>query len=849
MDIATLGVGIDPSKAVSGAATAVKAAENMASGMNAAGQKAEASQKGVGAAAQDMGNKTKAGADKANQAANSVANNGAWAKLRASLSGLAGGVTSAFSSIGKGVLTLGAAFGALQASMLPVMAVIGTVKSGFSLLSGAINGAADFEDYTIQWAQLLGTFDKADAKMKELADIADKTPFDLPGIVRGTTALHTFSEGALATREKILMIGDAAAKAKQPFETMADTIGRIYVNAKYGGEIIEQLKTAMSQNIISGSVFAQLKELGGTEANAGGKNFAQIWKLMEQEMGKAQNSMLLMSESTNGLFSTLQDGWGAFQRTIGAALNSGVRPLIRSITEEIATWTEKAKELAPTIEAAAISAAAFVDVLRAPGGFNLAMQVAMQEATDILSRGLEATSILFKAWMEQVAWDFTNMIVKATEPSFWTGLKDTLYNAAVEFVQVIKTGLAEVIDKMRESSYLTYAIPGIGPLRAALEGGSALQQRVTEQRNNPTPRPTVPGFVDTFNSLKRPDTPEMTDLKARLKAAEDAIKAKNATSRDDSLLYKGGAGSSAGLATGAADAAKKAKKDAADLEAAAKKVIEATRTPLEAYNKTMDELQTLQSKGLISQAQYTAAATQANDKYKEAVKQAADEVKQKLYDQMTPLGQLLDHWRDLGGQMKLTARDMTAAVSNDMTQGFTDMITGAKSASAAFSEMAKNIVNDLARMATQMLINWAIQKAIGWAVSGFTGGATTAAATTTAAVHHTGGIVGEGSNLRTVPASTFKNAPRFQHGGMITGSGEVPIIAEPGEQVLNKDQQSDIKRRLGDKDAQKPQQQQPVTILNIIDTSLIEQYLLANPGAIMNAIGRNPTAVRRMLKV
>lgn len=851
MDIATLGVGIDPTKAVSGAATAVKAAESMAAGMNAAGKKAEAAENGVGAAAVNMGKKAKDGADTANKAANSVANNSAWSKLRSTLSGLAGGASSAFGSMGKAVLTLGAAFGALQAAMLPVMAVIGTLKAGFSVLAGAINGAADFEDYNIQWAQLIGSFDLAKQKMAELADIADKTPFDLPDIVKGSLQLQTYSNGILATREKILMIGDAAAKAKQPFANMAETMGRIYVNAKYGTEVMEQLKTALGQTIISGEAFAQLQQLAGTEANAGGKNFTKIWSIIEGEMAKAKNSMLLMSEATNGLFSTLSDGWAAFQRTIGAALNSGVRPLVRALTEEIATWTQKAKDLAPQIEAAAIAAAAFVNVLREPGGFKLALEVAVQSAMDMLSRGLEASGVVFKAWMSAVAWDFTNLIVKATEPSFWAGLKDTLYNAAVEFVQVIKTGLAEVIDKMAKSSYTAYLIPGLGALRAGLEGTSALQQRVAQERANPTPRPTVPGFVDTYKSLDKGDSPEMTQLKARLAAATAAINAKNATSTNDALLYKGGMGA-VGNAGGVIDknAVKQAKKDASELEAAAKRVIDATRTPLEAYNKTMEELGTLRSKNMIDSAQYAAASTQAATKYKDAVKALADETKQKLYEQMTPLGQLLDKWKDLGGQMKLTARDMAASVSNNMTQGFTDMITGAKSTSAAFADMAKSIVNDLARMATQMLINWAIQKAIGYAVSAVSGGAGgAAAATTTAAVHHTGGTVGQGSNFRTVPASAFTNAPKFQHGGRVGGSGEQAIIAEPGEQILNRDQKNDIQKRLGENDGKGQGTQQAVTILNVTDMSLVEQHILANPGIILNAIGQHASKVRRSLRL
>lgn len=52
-------------------------------------------------------------------------------------------------------------------------------------------------------------------------------------------------------------------------------------------------------------------------------------------------------------------------------------------------------------------------------------------------------------------------------------------------------------------------------------------------------------------------------------------------------------------------------------------------------------------------------------------------------------------------------------------------------------------------------------------------------------IYHMGGIVGGAAPLRTVPAGTFHNAPRF-HGGAFLSPDEVPAILQRGERVLSR---------------------------------------------------------------
>lgn len=100
---------------------------------------------------------------------------------------------------------------------------------------------------------------------------------------------------------------------------------------------------------------------------------------------------------------------------------------------------------------------------------------------------------------------------------------------------------------------------------------------------------------------------------------------------------------------------------------------------------------------------------------------------------------------------------------------------------ADFKAFAESILKEIARMAIKMAIIAPLQNAFSGMfgnriVSGFG-----------AKVAHTGGMAESVSSQRQVPASLFIGAPRYHTGGMI-GADEVPIIAQKGERVLNREE-------------------------------------------------------------
>ncbi len=832
MTLATLNVVIDPTKASSGAAAAVQAAKAVEAALKSAGAEA----KKLGGAFEAMQQQTQR----------------SGGAMRSAFSGMVG----MLSNVSKGVLGIGAAFGALYAAMLPIMALVKGLTAGFSLLMGAINGAADFEDYTIQFAGLLGSFQKADSKLAELSDIAAKTPFNLPEIVKGTITLQTLSDGALVARDKLTMIGDAAAKAKQPFDVMAESIGRVFIAAKTGGELIEQLKTLTAQGVIGAEAFVKIKALGGTEANEGGKNFLAIWKAVTGELQKAKGQMELMSQSTNGLFSTLQDAWAGMQRILGAALNQGVRPIVRSITEEIDSWSEKLKEFAPDIEAAAVKVAALINVMRGDGGMKLVWNAGIETMQARLERIMTASGMVLRSWMEVAAYRLETLLSRMTTANFWQGMADSLHNAALDFLAVILKGIDSMIARMKEvggalaggaemlmklnpvtmiPAFIAGSMPSAPGEAPAPENPLAQYYRKqSEFVGPPLPPPAALSFSDAYKATPEASSSAANSLAKRIAEEAKKITAQNATSRDNLLLPPIDAGPKTDLAgaAGITADAKATKKAADEMQKSAQRYIEATRTPAEQLEITLKEITTLENAGKLSSEDAGRARVQAQEDYQKSLKKSEQDLARLGKLENSHFQQLMNSWSNLAQMTDQASVSIAHSMANNIAGGLTDIITGTKSASEAFSQMASAIVQDIIRIIIQMLVMRAISSIFGGA-----GGA--------AAQYHTGGVVGTAPETRSVSASTFANAPRFQHGGVIP-SGERGVITEPGETVLTRAQSSDIKERMG-KDNRTESDSKAITIVNVTDPGLIEQAIAKNPRIILNVIGTNKMTVKRML--
>lgn len=125
----------------------------------------------------------------------------------------------------------------------------------------------------------------------------------------------------------------------------------------------------------------------------------------------------------------------------------------------------------------------------------------------------------------------------------------------------------------------------------------------------------------------------------------------------------------------------------------------------------------------------------------------------------------------------------TQVLKGALTQLFTDLASGSKSAGDALRDFVVNFVQGMAQIAANALATYLMLKLLDAIYPGL-GKAT--AALSGATSNHSGGMAGAGATrFASLPAFAFAGAPRYHTGGVVGLSpDEVPIIAKRGEEVL-----------------------------------------------------------------
>lgn len=178
---------------------------------------------------------------------------------------------------------------------------------------------------------------------------------------------------------------------------------------------------------------------------------------------------------------------------------------------------------------------------------------------------------------------------------------------------------------------------------------------------------------------------------------------------------------------------------------------------------------------------------------------------------------------------------LAMSMDRHLTNSIVSWIDGTKTAKEAFADMARAVVADLIRIMVQQLIVRSLMAAFG-SIAGGAGGGGYHAQAGSGYSYHTGGIVGEGGSLS---AGIFAGAKRYHDGGIV--GDEVPVIARKGEGVFTPEQMA----AMGGGGNQK--QPQKVEIINVTDPRMIDEYLSANPQAVLNIVNRNRHTLKRTL--
>ncbi len=142
----------------------------------------------------------------------------------------------------------------LASGMLAVGSALGVV-GGYAIML-----AAQMEQSEIAFGTLLGSGEKAEAFLRDLSQFAAKTPFEMPGLMRGSRMLLAFGFQAKEIIPMMTAVGDSVA-------------------ALGGGEfeiqrVVRALGQMRARGRVSGQEMMQLAELG-----------IPVWEILAKEIG------------------------------------------------------------------------------------------------------------------------------------------------------------------------------------------------------------------------------------------------------------------------------------------------------------------------------------------------------------------------------------------------------------------------------------------------------------------------------------------------------------------------------------------------------------------------------------
>lgn len=200
---------------------------------------------------------------------------------------------------------LGGAFRTLTSGVM-----MGVGMQAFNMTVGGIGSLGDsiigmnaqLEKSTLQFETLFRDADRAKSHVAMLFEFAKKTPFETGPIIEASRLLQTFGGDALNTEKNLTMIGDAAAGASVDINEVSFWVGRAYAAIK-GGQPFGEARMRLQELALLTPEAAQKME----KLQKAGASTAEVWSIMEGELGRFSGAMEKQAGTWDGLISTFAD--------------------------------------------------------------------------------------------------------------------------------------------------------------------------------------------------------------------------------------------------------------------------------------------------------------------------------------------------------------------------------------------------------------------------------------------------------------------------------------------------------------------------------------------------------------
>lgn len=175
---------------------------------------------------------------------------------------------------------------------------------------------AELENYEAQLGVLMGGADKAAEKMKDLSNMAAKTPYDLADVAKATKDLLTAGESSDTVTDMVRRLGDIALGSKDKMNSLTEAFSKMKTTGKVTTEQLQTMQFAGFNPLTLIAEKYKMTQENVNKALSDGKiPLSEIeWAIKKatDEGGQFFNGSAVLAETFNGRLATLKENWRAF---------------------------------------------------------------------------------------------------------------------------------------------------------------------------------------------------------------------------------------------------------------------------------------------------------------------------------------------------------------------------------------------------------------------------------------------------------------------------------------------------------------------------------------------------------
>lgn len=377
-----------------------------------------------------------------------------------------------------------------------VAAFAGLATAAFAF----VKAGAEFEQTQVAFTTMIGSAEEANALLKDMAQFASNTPFQLTDLEHSTKSLLAYGVSAKQIIPTLKMLGNISAGVgmdKMPQLILA--FGQVRAATKLTGSELRQFSEA------GVPLLGELaKQLNASESevldmvSAGQIGFPMVEQALTSltmEGGRFYNLMESQSSTLLGLWSNLQDQISLTARSIGQELVPVLKPAIDyliTLMEHIRAFVEENPKFSAGIIIVSTALAAMLALLLPIGiAFN-----GLVLAMPLLSAGLAAVKVAVLAVnAAMLLWGFIIVGIGALIYNLiynWQDLWDMIVYGTAKMANAIQVIFESVVNFFIDG--INYMIEKVNTLIDKLNSIPGMDNRI--------------GKIDTFErvQLQRFDT-------------------------------------------------------------------------------------------------------------------------------------------------------------------------------------------------------------------------------------------------------------------------------------------------------------------------------------------------------